>query len=89
MTISLSPELETCINAKVSSGAYGSPAQVVEAALKLLDKRDEVRKSQLAYLRESVQQADDGMLIDADEVFDEILREIDEAAGAEPPALGT
>lgn len=40
MGILLNPELEDRIAAKVQSGRYGSPSEVVEEGLALLDARD-------------------------------------------------
>lgn len=40
MNILLTPEEEANLMAKVSSGRYSSPSEVVKAALKLLDERE-------------------------------------------------
>ena len=41
MKISLPPELEQLIQAKVASGRYQSASEVIEAALRLLEERDD------------------------------------------------
>jgi antitoxin ParD1/3/4 len=82
MTISLSPETQALVDAQVASGAYPSPTAFVTAAIKLLTDRESKRQEQTvrlrALLQEAVDEADRGELLDGDEVFDEILRELDE-----------
>jgi antitoxin ParD1/3/4 len=48
MNISLTPELEEFVSAKVQSGRYNSASEVVREALRLLEDHDEARASQLA-----------------------------------------
>ncbi len=80
MTISLTPDLEKSITARISSGAYKTPSEVVEAGLCLLQKQEEIQKNQLDHLRAMVdvgiQQVDAGMAIDVDDAFDEVEREL-------------
>jgi antitoxin ParD1/3/4 len=38
--VSLTPELEALVDAKVASGRYRSASEVVRAALRLLDERE-------------------------------------------------
>ncbi|MCE9527627.1 MAG: type II toxin-antitoxin system ParD family antitoxin [Planctomycetales bacterium] len=80
MTISLSPDLEKSIAARISSGEYKTPSEVVEAGLRLLDKQEEARKIRLEQLRAMVdagiEQMDAGMGIDVDHAFDEVEREL-------------
>jgi len=47
MNVSLTPELEELVGAKVSSGRYNSASEVVREALRLLEERDQARASQL------------------------------------------
>ena len=42
MNVPLTPELEKLVNKKVSSGYYGSPAEVIEQGLRLLAEQDEI-----------------------------------------------
>ena len=51
MNVSLTPELERLINAKVDAGAYQTASEVVREALRLLQLRDEG----LVQLRKDVQ----------------------------------
>ena len=73
MAISLSAEIEELIRRKVASGAYESPAQVVEEALLLLDERDNLRvirrERLLRELADGVFQADNRHLVEGDEVM--------------------
>lgn len=80
MTISLTPELEESITARISSGEYKTPSEVVEAGLRLLQKQEEVRKTRIEQLRAMVdagiKQLDAGMGFDVDDAFDEVEREL-------------
>jgi antitoxin ParD1/3/4 len=48
MNVSLTPELEKFVSAKVESGRYNSASEVVREALRLLEEHDQARASQLA-----------------------------------------
>ncbi len=48
MNVSLTPELEKFVNAKVGSGRYNSASEVVREALRLLEEHDSARAAQLA-----------------------------------------
>jgi antitoxin ParD1/3/4 len=48
MNVSLSPELEKFVSAKVKSGRYNSASEVVREALRLLEEHDQARVAQLA-----------------------------------------
>jgi antitoxin ParD1/3/4 len=80
VTISLTPELEESITARISSGEYKTPSEVVEAGLRLLQKQEEVRKIRIEQLRAMVdagiKQLDAGMGFDVDDAFDEVEREL-------------
>lgn len=47
MNVSLTPELEKFVSAKVESGRYNSASEVVREALRLLEEHDQARSSQL------------------------------------------
>jgi len=47
MNVSLTPELEKFVSAKVSAGRYNSASEVVREALRLLEESDRVRAHQL------------------------------------------
>lgn len=50
MNVSLTPELEKFVSAKVESGRYSSASEVVREALRLLEEHDEARLKQIAGL---------------------------------------
>jgi len=54
MGILLKPELENRIAAKVRSGRYQSPAEVIQEGLDLLDARDSTTQAPAAHSEESV-----------------------------------
>ena len=47
MNVSLTPELEQFVSAKVGSGRYNSASEVVREALRLLEEHDQGRANQL------------------------------------------
>jgi len=47
MNVSLTPQLEKFVSAKVESGRYNSASEVVREALRLLEEHDEARATQL------------------------------------------
>jgi antitoxin ParD1/3/4 len=48
MNVSLTPELEEFVSAKVESGRYNSASEVVREALRLLEEFDSARATRLA-----------------------------------------
>jgi antitoxin ParD1/3/4 len=75
--LSLSPKLEELVRSKVESGLYGSPAEVIEEALYVLDDYDQIRMRKLASLRKTIEDArNSGPPIPADEVFAELYEEL-------------
>ncbi len=48
MNVSLTPDLERFVTAKVESGRYNSASEVVREALRLLEEHDQARAAQLA-----------------------------------------
>lgn len=47
MNVSLTPELDKFVAAKVTSGRYNSASEVVREALRLLEEHDQARSAQL------------------------------------------
>jgi antitoxin ParD1/3/4 len=47
MNVSLTPELERFVSAKVETGRYNSASEVVREALRLLEEHDSARAAQL------------------------------------------
>ncbi|ADW69400.1 type II toxin-antitoxin system ParD family antitoxin [Granulicella tundricola] len=56
MNVSLTPELDEFVGAKVASGRYTSASEVVREALRLLEERDLERSSQLAAFNQELKQ---------------------------------
>ena len=54
-TISLPPDLESYVQAKVQSGRYQTENEVVREALRLLRERDRIREMRLADLRREIE----------------------------------
>jgi len=48
MNVSLTPELEKFVSAKVDSGRYNSASEVIREALRLLEEHDNARSVRLA-----------------------------------------
>lgn len=48
MNVSLTPELERFVEAKVESGRYTSASEVVREALRLLEDQEQIRREQQA-----------------------------------------
>lgn len=48
MNVSLTPELEKFVNAKVQGGRYNSASEVVREALRLLEEHEQARAAQLS-----------------------------------------
>ena len=56
MHVSLTPELENRVKAKVESGLYNNASEVIREALRFMDAHEEwVRELKLARLREQLQ----------------------------------
>ena len=54
MNVHLPPELEQLVQEKVQSGRYNSAGEVVWEALRLMEQRDEFRRSRLQQLRSRI-----------------------------------
>ncbi|MBI5509903.1 MAG: type II toxin-antitoxin system ParD family antitoxin [Deltaproteobacteria bacterium] len=54
MNVSLTPELEKLVQAKLSTGLYHTASEVVRDGLRLLKERDEFHDARLASLRADV-----------------------------------
>jgi antitoxin ParD1/3/4 len=54
MNVSLTPQLEEMVQAKVSSGLYTSASEVVREALRLMDEQDRLKQAKLDELRREI-----------------------------------
>jgi antitoxin ParD1/3/4 len=79
MNVSLTPELEAFVSARVASGRYQSASEVVRAGLRLLEADEREREAALAEVRQKIavglEQARRGELLDGEAVFDELNKE--------------
>ena len=79
MAIQVSPDLEARIREKVESGDYEDPSEVIQAALRLLDKRDRQLAELRASIAEGLAAAERGEARElTPELWEEIEREADE-----------
>jgi antitoxin ParD1/3/4 len=74
--IALTPHFDRLLQKKLASGRYQSVSEVVREGLRLLEQRDHERARAVADIREAIEvgwrQAENGELIDGEEVFREI-----------------
>jgi len=56
INVNLTPELESLIRQKVSSGRYNSASEVVREALRLMEAEDQLRAAKLEQLRHDIQE---------------------------------
>lgn len=77
MTVSLSPELEKLVQAKVESGRYTSESEVVEEALRLLEEREVHLNELRARVDKALAEADRGEVVDGEEFMQRMLDELD------------
>ena len=85
MTISLSSELEEIVNASVRSGQFNSSGEVIRAGLQLLQEQNTLRQMRREQLQSEIavglQAEERGELISSEDVFRELYRRNQEAAG--------
>ncbi len=55
INVNLTPELESLIRQKVSSGRYNSASEVVREALRLMETQDQLHAARLEQLRHDIQ----------------------------------
>ena len=82
MNVSLTPELESLVNAKVNSGLYNSASEVIREALRLLKEQDALKTMRLEELRrevmigvEQIRRGEYSVYNSAEELGEEIIRE--------------
>ena len=82
VNVSLTPELDAFLQARVNSGRYQTTSEVVREALRLLERSEQEREyafQQLkAKLEKGAAEAERGELLDGDEVFGELREMIEE-----------
>jgi antitoxin ParD1/3/4 len=67
MNVSLTPELELLVNAKVKTGMYQTASEVIREGLRLLRERDESRAQLRADVQAGFAQIDSGRYSEFDE----------------------
>ena len=81
MNISLTPELEKLVQAKVRTGRYNSASEVVREALRLLEQQDSVRAIHLKELRSRIDEGlaslDRGRGADGEKFMQAMLNDLD------------
>jgi antitoxin ParD1/3/4 len=84
MNVSLTPELENFVQAKVKSGRYLSASEVIREALRLLEERDRLYRARLAELQKEItigiEEADRGELFAGEAVMGELYDELKQAS---------
>lgn len=79
MNVSLTPELDRYVLAKVETGRYSSASEVLREALRLLQERDEIRDLQIAEARNRIENGlnalDSGDFVEgtADELYNRTI----------------
>lgn len=68
MTVEITPKLEALIQDLLRRGEYQDESEVLDEALKLLQKREELR----AEIRTGIEELERGEQIDGQEVFNEL-----------------
>jgi antitoxin ParD1/3/4 len=85
MNVPLTPQQEKLIKQKVKSGEYGSPDEVIDAALRLLEQRDKKLASLRQDVRAGLDQLERGEYVEyTDETLDQLFDEIESEAVREP-----
>ncbi len=54
INVNLTPQLESLVKQKVSSGLYNSASEVVREALRLMEQQDRMRAIKLEQLRQDI-----------------------------------
>jgi len=64
MNVSLTPELEHFVHAKVESGLYNNASEVIREGLRLLKEHDDVRRTWREQIERGWAQSQAGKLLD-------------------------
>jgi antitoxin ParD1/3/4 len=83
MNVSLTPELEMLVEAKVKEGLYSTASEVVREALRYMRERDEERLAKLDAIRQAVAvgltQVDEGQGVSGPAAFARIRSSVSQA----------
>ena len=72
MNVSLTPELERFVQAKVESGLYNNASEIVREGLRLLKEHDDIRLKWREQIERGWAQAQAGQVVDGPRVMAEI-----------------
>lgn len=72
MNVSLTPELDKFVAAKVESGDYASASEVIRDGLRMLRAAEEARQAKLEALRKEIKKGQVGPHHDLDVVLDNL-----------------
>lgn len=81
MNVSLTPELEAFVRAKVEGGRYNNASEVVRDALRRMEQAERLYEEKLAWLKAELQKGQDD--IDAGRFSERTIDEIVAAVDAE------
>lgn len=73
--INLTDELDRFVKRKVKSGRYGNASEVVRAALRTLERQDQLREAKLTALRAAIDEGDASGIASGD-VFARVRRKL-------------
>ncbi len=80
MNVSLTPELEKYVNAKVNSGMYTSASEVIRESLRLLHTYEDIQNHRTQQLNDAIDvglhQLSKGQKISAKESYDKLKTKI-------------
>ncbi len=82
MNIQLTPEQEQMVTARIQSGRYSSPNEVVQQALQLMDRDDEKLLVLRSRLDAGMAQADQGESADGETFMQSLLDGLDSQESA-------
>lgn len=80
LNVSLTPELERFVQARVASGRYQTASEVVREGLRLLEQQERERDAAFEALRAKLQrgaaQAERGEIVDGEAFFEKTLKRL-------------
>lgn len=79
-SVALGTHFESFVREQVDSGRYNNVSEVVRAGLRLLEQEAQTYEAKLAALRAAIAEGEVGEPIDAEIVFAELRRELEEMA---------
>jgi len=78
MAIEITPEVEQLVHGIYAGGQYASETEVLAAAVRLLNQREQLRQD----LEQGCRELDAGERLDADQVFGELRQRATELDGS-------